>query len=383
MGWSELYAVTEGRNRYIRAPRPELFDLSVDPAEKKNLIAERGALAARMDSWVVERSGKGAFTQPGAVDAQTREKLRSLGYLGGSAAAAVRPAETLPDPKDHVASWAVFEKGLSLRDAGRTDEAIRVFQAVLKENPRMSDGWETLAQTLFQAGRAAEARRAFDSVIEFDPARSSAHLSVAKLERLAGRLDTARQHADIAAKQDPGGAYEFLAELELGLGRIGEAEAAATKSLATDPSRPMSHYALGLAAMQRGDFPAAERHFRTALERSASDQGRIFANLHASLADCLARLGREAEAESEFLKEIEILPASRPGRIGLALLLRSQGRDADARAAIGGLVNGNASANADDFDTVLRTLLGLGDTAGAAPFKARARARYPNDPRFR
>jgi arylsulfatase A-like enzyme/Flp pilus assembly protein TadD len=383
MGWSELYAATEGRNRYIRAPRPEFYELSSDPFEKNNLIAQRASLAGRMDAWVVERSASQSFAQPGAVDAQTLEKLRSLGYLGGSVTGAPKKGETLPDPKDHIASWSRFENGLAARQAGRIDEAIRVFEDVLKENPRMSDGWETLAQTLFQAGRMGEARTAFDRVIAFDPARSSTHISIAKLERMAGRAEAARQHAEIATKQDPGGAYEFLAELELGLGRFNEAEAAARKSVAADPSRTMSHYALGVAAVRRGDFVKAEEHFRAAIERSASDTGETFANLHSSLADCLARMGREAEAEAEFRKEIEIVPASRPGRIGLTMLLRSQGRDADARSAIGGLIEGNPMAGPDEFETVIRTLGGLGDSEGAASWIARARARYPKDPRFR
>ena len=383
LGWSELYAVTEGRNRYIRAPRPEFYDLSSDPGEKTNIIADRAPLAARMDGWVMEESAHGALSAPDAVDAQTREKLASLGYLGGSSAAVQKPGETLPDPKDHIASWAVFEKGLGLRRAGRTAEAIRIFEGVLRENPRMSDGWETLAQTLYQAGRMAEARKAFDRVIEFDPGRSSAHLSVAKLERIAGREDAARTHAEVAARQDPGGAYEFLAELEIGLSRFDAAEAAARKSTDADPSRPMSHYVLGVTAARRGDLPTAETRFRSAIERSASDSGRIFANLHASLADCLARMGREAEAEAEFRREIETIPTSRSGRVGLTLLLRSQGRDEEARSIIGGLVEENPSANADDFEIVIRTLEGLGDAPGAASWKSRARARYSKDPRFR
>src|SRR6185503_18080701 len=39
-GWSELFAVTDARYRYVRAPRHELFDVS-DPRETKNLAAER------------------------------------------------------------------------------------------------------------------------------------------------------------------------------------------------------------------------------------------------------------------------------------------------------------------------------------------------------
>src|SRR5262245_15332299 len=39
-GWSELRAVTEGRFRFVQAPRPELFDLDRDPGERTNLAGE-------------------------------------------------------------------------------------------------------------------------------------------------------------------------------------------------------------------------------------------------------------------------------------------------------------------------------------------------------
>src|SRR5207237_6515666 len=40
-GWSELTALTEGRYRYIKAPRDELYDLERDPHEQRNIAAER------------------------------------------------------------------------------------------------------------------------------------------------------------------------------------------------------------------------------------------------------------------------------------------------------------------------------------------------------
>ena len=48
-------------------------------------------------------------------------------------------------------------------------------------------------------------------------------------------------------------------------------------------------------------------------------------------ADCLARLGRGAEAEPAFRAEIAAIPHTREARVGLALLLRSEGRDPEAR----------------------------------------------------
>src|SRR4029453_2650624 len=48
-GWSELFAATEGRYRYVRAPRPELFDLTTDGGERHNLAGERPSAAAAME----------------------------------------------------------------------------------------------------------------------------------------------------------------------------------------------------------------------------------------------------------------------------------------------------------------------------------------------
>ena len=44
-GWSELLAVTDDRYRFIRAPRPELYDLRADPAERQRPAAQPAAAA--------------------------------------------------------------------------------------------------------------------------------------------------------------------------------------------------------------------------------------------------------------------------------------------------------------------------------------------------
>src|SRR2546428_11314675 len=112
-------------------------------------------------------------------------------------------------------------------------------------------------------------------------------------------------------------------------------------------------------------------------------KGLIVRTLHAGLADCLPRLGREAEAEKEFLAEIEAIPSSREGRTGLAMLYRSQGRDAEAREVLEGVVTANPRAGADEYWAVIRTLATLGDATAAREWASRGRARFPSDPRFR
>ena len=42
-GWSELTAVRDGRYKFIAAPRRELYDITADPGETKDLVGDEPA----------------------------------------------------------------------------------------------------------------------------------------------------------------------------------------------------------------------------------------------------------------------------------------------------------------------------------------------------
>jgi len=380
-GWSELFAVTEGRYRYVRAPRPELFDIASDPRETTNLAGDRASVAAAMDRWLAPRLVAGPAAPPEPVPSDVREKLQALGYVGGGGT--VPAAGPRPDPKDHIAAYEDFKRGLSLRLAGRRPEAVAQLRRVVEANPDMRDAWEMLGVTLVEMDRKPEAIQALDRAIRLDPTRPEAHLAVAKLYALDGRKELAVRHAEIAASRDPGKGYEMLAQLMLDEGRFDRATDAARRSLEADPQRVMSHFALGVAAQKAGRYEEALAAFRKAEEANRLQKGAVVLKLHASMADCLARLGREAEAESEFLAEIKAVPWSGEGRVGLAMLYRSQGRDAEARSALAGLVAAQPRSTAEAYWTVVRTFSVLGDVAAAREWASRARTKFPNDVRFR
>ena len=109
----------------------------------------------------------------------------------------------------------------------------------------------------------------------------------------------------------------------------------------------------------------------------------VVRNLHAGLADCLARSGHGADAEREFKAELADIPWSPEGRVGLATLYRSQGRDADARTVLAGIVTALPNANADAYWTVVHAFSVLGDAGAAREWKAKARGYFPQDARFK
>src|SRR5262249_49357394 len=135
-GWSELMAVTEGRFRFIRAPRPELYDLQDDAGERRNVANERASAVAAMSEWLEKQSGAGDVAAP-EHDPETLEKLQALGYIGVSPS--LTPSEVLPDPKDKIAAYEQLKHALALRQAQRDEEAVLAFRNVLADNATMID----------------------------------------------------------------------------------------------------------------------------------------------------------------------------------------------------------------------------------------------------
>ena len=87
-GWSELRAVRDGRYKLIQAPRRELYDLAQDPGELHDLSAEQperaDALEQALEDLLARVTSEDAAPGPSAVDMETEERLRALGYIGGN-----------------------------------------------------------------------------------------------------------------------------------------------------------------------------------------------------------------------------------------------------------------------------------------------------------
>ena len=85
-GWAPLRGVLVGREKYVDLPIPELYDLSADPREQQNLAA----VARRTHSGAPQPvCAASTWTRPISRPRRplaARERLRALGYTGGSAA---------------------------------------------------------------------------------------------------------------------------------------------------------------------------------------------------------------------------------------------------------------------------------------------------------
>jgi len=84
---ARLRAVVVGDEKLVRdlsTGRDRLFDLSEDPAERRDLASARPRRAAELgrllDAWLARSGRRGPALPPVRVDAAERERLRALGY---------------------------------------------------------------------------------------------------------------------------------------------------------------------------------------------------------------------------------------------------------------------------------------------------------------
>ena len=381
-GWSDLASAIDGRYHYIRAPTPELYDVAADPAERENLARAKEATASALAAWLNRTTAGSPAAQPAQVDADVGERLRALGYATSSPRPLV-PGASAANPKDQIATYETLRGAQRLAAMERDREVIAALEPMLARDPDILDGWELVAKSLLKIGRTKDAIDAFGKVLAIEPLKPETHLALARIFALERQPARAREHAELAARRDPAAAYEILAELMMDAGRPADAAAFAARSVEADPSRYMSHFLIGVAAQREGRCGDAIPAFTRAIEAKRREPQAVVRNLHAGLADCLARAGREAEAEREFQAELAEVPWSPEGRVALATLLRSQSRDAEARTILAGVVTNLPQPTADAYHTVVHAFTVLGDAGAAREWAAKARQHFPRDPRFR
>jgi tetratricopeptide (TPR) repeat protein len=367
-GWSDLACLTDGQYEYIHAPREELYDYLSDPGEAKNLAA---GLPPAFRSMRNELLGMNRPRQaPGASDPEQVKKLAALGYLGSSAAP--ESAENLPDPKDHIQELHQMKIALKLYSEHKYEEFLVELHKLLKQNPRMSDGWGFLANALHKLGRNEEAIAALKEEDRISPGSPTTLSSFATEYFEMGDLKQARLYAQRSiAVNGPAEAHEVLAGVYLREKNYDAAEREALKAKGGYRKKKKPLIVLAQVAKGRGDLSGALAQL-DAVKAMVDEQGEgDMSNVNYLRGDILARLGRNAEAEAAFRAEIKDFPNNVQAWTGLSLLYASQGRSDDARRTLLELVR--TSPNPRSYGAAAEAFTVLGDPGQARRLRDLAR----------
>jgi arylsulfatase A-like enzyme/Tfp pilus assembly protein PilF len=378
LGWSELYALTDARYRFVRAPRDELYDLDQDPGERRNIAGDRGTTGAAMRAELDRLLRGSAIQTPGEVGTDVQERLRALGYVGMQPTISPTPGlDTLPDPKDKVQMLERYRAAIAQVQAGRFDEALAGFRAIVAENPGMADVWSEIAGLLVRRGRTAEAVAAYKRLVEVAPQDPSALISVADGLLKLGRLDEAGAQAALAAETISAGearwraqAHQTLAMIALARKDSQQARAEAKLARDADPSLPLPDFVEGLIRYNAGEFAAAVPYFEEALKQSASRTLQV-PDLRYYLGDSLGRLERYGEAERHLRDEVRLFRYNLRARAGLAMLYRATGRVDASNRAVESIVR--ISPTGEGFALAEKLWTMFGEKARADEMRTRAR----------
>jgi choline-sulfatase len=364
-GWSELYALTDSRYRFIRAPRDELYDLERDPKEATSIAADRPQVKQAMRSALESLIASTSITAPSAVSDEDRQRLSALGYVGsGNADSLSLPGDRLPDPKDKVHVLEKYRRAADLAGGLKYAEATVLYRELLAEDPEMSDVWLQLAQVLVRQGMTAEAVQAYQEVIKRNPKDAGSLIGAAAGLLRLGKIDEAQKHAELALSVTPAAAHELLAKVALARHDRATALGEAKLAQEADPTLPMPLYVEGLVAYNEGRYADALGPLMRARQEL---QGRTLQmnDLNYYIGDSLARLERYGEAEPYLLEEIKVFPHNTRARAGLAMLYRAMGRDADSERAIAELLRVSPTSEGRDLAVQLWTMFGEPEKAAA------------------
>ena len=213
-GWSPLESWRAGKYLYIRAPKPELYDLAADPGAARNLAATSKAtletIAAQLDSFDRHFTAQGRSTE---LTSSEMQKLASLGYVGLEKSASANTATTGTDPKDQVSTANRIQQAAALLDSA-PDKAASALDPIVKAQPNLYLGQYLLGVALALGQRYPQAVEHLHKAIELEPDSPWAHYYMGSALLKTGDYKTAAVHLEIAASRlsESAEAHRMLAD---------------------------------------------------------------------------------------------------------------------------------------------------------------------------
>ena len=369
LGWSDLRCLFGARYHYIHGPRPELYDIVTDPAERHDLVGSETATASRLAK-ELQRFPRGN-EKPAPVDQETLRRLAALGYIGGLRDQGV--ATSLPNPVDNLKYLNRMQEAWRLAADKKLPQAIEMLRAIVKGNPGISDAWIKLGELLLEVGLGDEAAAAYQQALDRTPVfLPDIWISLGYVELQRKRLPEAEAAARRALEQVPTKAHELLARVALARGDLATAENEAHAAAGSRNPQPSAILVKAEVKLHAGKPEEALQAVDQAQACARDLRLSSVYNLEFLRGDALARLNRPDEAETAFRAEIAAFPAHSQPYVNLAVIRFIRGD----RAGVDRLMDEMVRANPSPPTCLLAasTLDSFGEREKAAAWRRRAEA---------
>jgi arylsulfatase A-like enzyme/Flp pilus assembly protein TadD len=249
-GWAPLRGFIEEKRKFIDSPLPEYYNLENDFNEQNNLVQkidferQKKEMRDLMDSLSSSQKMQG----PQKIDRETREKLRSLGYISSP----VSKFKENYGPEDDLKTLLPFEQkhsgAMVLLEQNKVAEAVKVLNDVIKNRKDFTKAYMTLSDIYQFGGLGEDALAIMESGYKNNPEDYGIISSYGILLIKQGKLDKGIEILQKALEiidYDP----DVWTHLGIAYGQKGEPQKALDcyeKALSLDNKDAMIYYNKGL-----------------------------------------------------------------------------------------------------------------------------------------
>jgi arylsulfatase A-like enzyme/Flp pilus assembly protein TadD len=217
LSWSPMLGLRTRDWKYVRAPRPELYDLRADPKELRNQASQNPARVEALDRELeAHLAGARTTERRVALDSEQRARLEALGYVSA-------PVEIGPgvlgvvgglDPKDGLPDLERMGGAMGLLKSGRPEEALRALESVEGGGPMLA---LLRAEAAGELGDPVVAERHARTALEVSPDFAWTWVLLGRALEAGGKSEAAAEAYHRGAALDAAAAEPWV-----GLGRLAE-----------------------------------------------------------------------------------------------------------------------------------------------------------------
>ncbi len=271
MGWAELRGIRTNHWKYIRAPHPELYDLTQDAGETANVAASHGDELRQLENRLQAVTGNEATekVQTTMVDPRTMKQLKSLGYLGGAASGSYALGGKGVDPKDRAGVLKLLYLAVSPDSGTRPSRRIPLLEEALRQDAADPTIYFHLGDEYRAVGRVADERNLYHQAIRKGLTNAWLYSRLAYLNLQQGSPDEAIALYERAVQLNPSDSESLndLGMAYLESGKLAEAERTFQWSLAAGDVSGLADNGMGLVCIRKHDVAAARGHFEKAVQK--------------------------------------------------------------------------------------------------------------------
>ncbi len=349
-GWGEQRGIIKNNFKYIYGPQKELYNLTDDPREVKNILDDNLGLAQEFKQDLQDYLDEYQVTGLNAsksISAETLNTLRGLGYIQSTGNAVETFEEKLNDagdaPQLHVSTISTYSETKNLLFQGKYIQAIQLLDGLLASDPANLAYLELKIQADIKLGNLSTAKESLENLPDdsYGTLTAPNRLSLlAKIALIEGDMLLAKNYFADAEnlQQTEAGQYqlaklyqaeqnnekqrkhlinvlkfnssnvEALNDLAINFAlnnEIVEAEENFINAIEAHPYHQLSHYNYGTFLYSMADLESANKQFKRAIELQKN-----YIKAHYALIETHVALGQIMDAESALQELAELAPNS-------------------------------------------------------------------------